>query len=45
MKISLKREVEGMGDLESPGGPPVSEAGWQDSEFSRSRLGVGVRRG
>ena len=34
-----------MGDLESAGGPPVSEAGLRDSEFSRSRLGVGVRRG
>ena len=45
MKRSLKREVDDMGDLESPGGPPVSEAGWRDSEFSRSRLGVGVRRG
>ena len=45
MKRSLKREVDGMGDLESPGGPLVSEAGWRDSEFSRSRLGVGVWRG
>ena len=37
-----------MGDLESPGGgggPPVPEAGGRNSEFSRSRLGVGVRRG
>ena len=45
MKRSLKREVDGMGDLESPGGPPVSEAGWRDSEFSRSRLGVGGTAG
>ena len=34
MKRSLKREV-----------PPVPEAGGRNSEFSRSRLGVGVRRG
>ena len=34
-----------MGDLESLGGPPVPEAGGRNSEFSRSRLGVGVWRG
>ena len=45
MKRRLKREVDGMGDLESPGGPPVPEAGGRNSEFSRSRLGVGVRWG
>ena len=28
MKRSLKREVDEMGDLESPGGPPVREANW-----------------
>ena len=44
MKRSLKREVDEMGDLESPGGPPVPEAGGRNSEFSRNRLGVGVRR-
>ena len=27
MKRSLKREVDEMGDLESPGGPPVPEIG------------------
>ena len=27
VKRSLKREVDDMGDLESPGGPPVPEAG------------------
>ena len=42
---SLKREVDEMGDLESPGVPPVPEADGRNSEFSRSRLGVGVRRG
>ena len=43
MKRSLKREVDDMGDLESPGGPPVPEAGGRNSEFSRNRPGVGVR--
>ena len=41
MKRSLKREVDEMGYLESPGGPPVPEAGGRNSESSRSRLGVG----
>ena len=45
MKRSLKREVDEIGDLESPGGPPVPEAGGRNSESSRSRLGVGVRQG
>ena len=40
-----KFEVDDMGDLESPGGTPVPETGGRNSEFSRSRLGVGVRRG
>ena len=45
VKRSLKREVDEMGDLESPGGPPVPEAGGRNSEFSRSQLGVGVQPG
>ena len=33
MKRSLKREVDDMGDLESPGGPPVPEAGVEIRSF------------
>ena len=31
--------------MESPGGPPVPEARGLNSDFSRSRLVVGVRQG
>ena len=45
MKRSLKREVDEMGDMESPGGPPAPEAGGRNSGFSQSRLEAGKRRG
>ena len=41
----MKREIDEMGYLESPGGPPIPETGGRNSEFSRSRLGVEIRRG
>ena len=45
MKRSWKREVDGMGDMESPRGLTGPEADGQNSECSRSRRGVRTRRG